>query len=97
MIHSERETLQLIDGILGKMKPVLREAFAMTYFDELSGRQASARLGVSTGTFKARLFRARREIMTQAERTIVSPKHRKNASSTESWKRKGLRSLPGLD
>src|SRR5712664_279970 len=37
MVHAERETLQLIDGILGKMKPVLRQAFTMTYFDELSG------------------------------------------------------------
>jgi RNA polymerase sigma factor (sigma-70 family) len=33
MIHAKRESLQLVDGILGKMKPVLRQAFTMTYFD----------------------------------------------------------------
>src|SRR3984893_9006261 len=42
MVHAERETLQFIDGILGKMKPVLRQALTMTYFDELSGPEACA-------------------------------------------------------
>ena len=97
MTHSERETLQLIDGILGKMKPMLRQAFTLTYFDELSGAEACAVLGVSSGTFKARLFRARRQLMAQAERTLVSPMHKTRASCPESWKRKGLRSMPGLD
>jgi hypothetical protein len=31
MIHAERETLQLIYERLGKLKPVLRQAFTMTY------------------------------------------------------------------
>ncbi len=76
MVHAERETLQLVDGILGKMKPVLRQAFAMTYFDELSGPEAGAVLGVSAGTFKARLFRARRQVMDQTERSLVAPIHK---------------------
>jgi RNA polymerase sigma-70 factor, ECF subfamily len=95
MIHSERETLQLIDGILGKMKPMLRQAFTLTYFDELSGAEACNVLGVSSGTFKARLFRARRQLMAQAERTLVTPMHKTQAPSSESWKPKGLRSVPG--
>ena len=72
MVHAERETLQLVDGILGKMKPVLRQAFTMTYFDELSGPEACAVLRVSAGTFKARLFRARRQVMDQTERSLVA-------------------------
>jgi RNA polymerase sigma-70 factor (ECF subfamily) len=71
MVHTERETFQVIDGILGKMKPVLRQAFTMTYFDELSRQQASAVLGVSAGTFKARLFRARRQVLDQSKRALV--------------------------
>jgi RNA polymerase sigma-70 factor (ECF subfamily) len=93
MVHAERETLQFIDGILGKMKPLLRQAFTMTYYDDLSGAEACARLGVSSGTFKARLFRARRQLLDQTERVLVTPMHKTPASSSESWKRKELRSF----
>jgi RNA polymerase sigma-70 factor, ECF subfamily len=73
MVHAERETLQFIDGILGKMKPMLRQAFTMTYFDELSGPEACAMLGVSAETFKARLFRARRQLLNQVQRALEIP------------------------
>jgi RNA polymerase sigma-70 factor (ECF subfamily) len=76
MVHREREALQLIDGILGKMKPALRQAFTMTYHDELSGPEACAVLGVSAATFKARLFRARRQVLHQTERALVAPIHK---------------------
>jgi RNA polymerase sigma-70 factor (ECF subfamily) len=81
MVHAERETLQFIGGILGKMKPVLRQAFTMTYFDELSGAEACALLGISAGTFKARLFRARRHLLHQAQRALVAPVRRPTPSS----------------
>ena len=81
MVHAERETLQVINEMLGKMKPVLRQAFTMTYYDELSGPEACARLGVSAGTFKARLFRARRQLLNQAQRALVAPIRRANPSS----------------
>jgi RNA polymerase sigma-70 factor (ECF subfamily) len=77
MVHAERETLQLIDGILGKMKPVLRQAFTMAYFDELSGPEACAMLGVSVGTFKARLFRAKRQVFGQTKRALWLPGKRR--------------------
>jgi RNA polymerase sigma-70 factor (ECF subfamily) len=83
MVHSERETFQLIDGILGKMKPVLRQAFTMTYYDELSGPEACAVLGVSAGTFKARLFRARRQVLEQTQRALVAPIHKTTLSASE--------------
>jgi RNA polymerase sigma-70 factor (ECF subfamily) len=77
MVHAERETLQVIDGILGKMKPVLRQAFTMAYFDELSGPEACAMLGVSVGTFKARLFRAKRQVFGQTKRALWLPGKRR--------------------
>jgi RNA polymerase sigma-70 factor, ECF subfamily len=83
MVHSERETLQLIDGILRKMKPVLRQAFTITYYDELSGPEACAVLGVSAGTFKARLFRARRQVLEQTQRALVAPIHKTTLSASE--------------
>jgi RNA polymerase sigma factor (sigma-70 family) len=72
-VYAEGETFQLIDVMLRKMSPVLRQAFTMTYYDEMSSREACALLGVSTGTFKSRVFRARRHLMAQAQRFFVSP------------------------
>jgi RNA polymerase sigma-70 factor, ECF subfamily len=88
MILAERETLQFIDEKLGELKPVLRQAFTMTYFDELSGPEASAMLGVSSGTFKARLFRAKRQIFDRTERALVAPVHTKTLSPLEFLERK---------
>jgi RNA polymerase sigma-70 factor, ECF subfamily len=74
--HAERETFDFINGILGKMKPILRQAFTMTYFDELSGQEACALLGISSVTFKARLFRARRVLLNQARQALLAPIHK---------------------
>ena len=84
MVHAERETLQLVDGVLGRMKPALRQAFTMTYYDELSGPEACAVLGVSAGTFKARLFRAKRQVFDQTELALVAPIHKKTLSALNS-------------
>ncbi len=81
MVHAERETFQFINGVLAKMTPALRQAFTMTYYDELSGREACALLGVPAGTFKARLFRARRQLLNQAQRDLVAPIRRAKPSS----------------
>jgi RNA polymerase sigma factor (sigma-70 family) len=78
--YAERETFDFINEILGKMKPALRQAFTMTYFDELSGQEACALLGIPSGTFKARLFRARREVLDQAHQALLAPIHKTTAS-----------------
>jgi RNA polymerase sigma-70 factor (ECF subfamily) len=73
MMYAEEETLQLIDILLGRMSPLLRQAFTMTYYQEMSNEEAGALLGVTTGTFKSRLFRARRHLMNQAPRSLLAP------------------------
>src|SRR5260370_30115268 len=40
MVCAEGETLQWIDVLLGKMSPALRQSFTMTYYDELTSREA---------------------------------------------------------
>jgi hypothetical protein len=45
----------------------------MTYYDEMSSREACALLGVSIGTFKSRVFRARRHLVALAQRSLVAP------------------------
>jgi RNA polymerase sigma-70 factor (ECF subfamily) len=82
--HVEREAFDLINGILGKMKPILRQAFTMTYFDELSGKEACALLGIAYSTFKARLLRARRELLNQAQRALRTPIQNEDLPACES-------------
>src|SRR5262249_47949492 len=66
MACAEGEAFHLIDGVLGRMTPAIRQAFRMTYYDEMSIREACSLLGVSTGTFKSRLFRAKRHLANEA-------------------------------
>src|SRR5260370_10529631 len=73
MVCAEGETLQLMDVLLGNMSPILRQSFTMTYYDELTSREACTVLGVSIGTFKSRIFRARRHLMHLAQRSLVAP------------------------
>ena len=73
MVCAERQTLQLIDDLLENMSPVLRQAFTLTHYYEISNAQAGALLGVTTGTFKSRLCRARQHLMIQAQRSLVAP------------------------
>jgi RNA polymerase sigma-70 factor, ECF subfamily len=76
MLCAEEETFQLIDSLLRKMSPILRQAFTMTYFDEMSTEEAGALLGVDRGTFKSRVFRARQILMKQAQRYLIAPMRR---------------------
>jgi RNA polymerase sigma-70 factor, ECF subfamily len=73
MVCAEGETFQLIDVLLGRMNPMLRQSFMMTYYDEMSNREACTLLGVSIGTFKSRVFRARRRLKALAQRSLVAP------------------------
>ena len=82
MAYAERETLEFINAALGKMRPSLRQAITMTYHDELSGQEACALLGVSAGTFKARLFRAKRQLLNRARRTSLTPVPKANRPSS---------------
>ena len=72
---AQEEILKWVDLLLGQMSPSLRQAFTMTYCEETSTKEAAALLGVSTGTFKSRLFRARLHLMKEAQRFTVAPFH----------------------
>ena len=65
------ETSRLINVLLEKMSPANRQAFTMTYYDEMSNQEAGASLGIPIGTFKSRLSRARQHLMSQAHNFLV--------------------------
>jgi len=70
---AEAETFRSIDQRLRKMRPLLRQAFTMAYYDELSFEEAGAVLGVTSGTFKSRVFRARQHLIRNTQRSLVAP------------------------
>jgi RNA polymerase sigma-70 factor, ECF subfamily len=84
MVYKEEETRKLIDAVVAKMSPILQQAFAMTYYDELSSAQAGASLGIAAGTFKARLFRARRYLAAQAHLFLMAPSRNATANDKQS-------------
>jgi RNA polymerase sigma-70 factor, ECF subfamily len=67
------EASQMINILLEKMSPMNRQAFTMTYYDEMSNEEAGALLGIPKGTFKSRLSRARQHLMDQVHSYLVAP------------------------
>jgi RNA polymerase sigma factor (sigma-70 family) len=67
MVYKEEETRKLIDALLAKINPILQQAFAMTYYEDMSNEEAGASLGIAAGRLKSRLFRARQHLMAQAQ------------------------------
>ena len=68
VVCSGKESFGLVQDELEKMPPALQQALAMTYYDEMSSREACSLLGVSVGTFKSRLFRAKRQLWNRTDR-----------------------------
>jgi RNA polymerase sigma-70 factor (ECF subfamily) len=70
---SRTESYEILEAHLKKLKPFLQEALVTMYYDELSVTEASSTLGVSPGTYKARLFRGRRLLQQRANAINGSP------------------------
>jgi RNA polymerase sigma-70 factor, ECF subfamily len=71
-VYLREQTAQYFHALVEKLSPTLREAFTLTYYKELSCVEAAAQLGVKPTTFKARLFRARHDLINQATRCLVA-------------------------
>jgi RNA polymerase sigma-70 factor (ECF subfamily) len=68
---AKTEELGVIHEASAQLKARLREAFSMFYENAMTVREARDLVGVSTGTFKARLFRARRQVISEARHALV--------------------------
>jgi RNA polymerase sigma-70 factor, ECF subfamily len=78
---SRTESYEFLEVHLNKLNPLLREAVVTTYYDELSVTEASSAIGVSLGTYKARLFRGRRLLQQRAiSRERVNSRQTKQAN-----------------
>jgi RNA polymerase sigma-70 factor, ECF subfamily len=68
LAYSRAESYEILEAHLKELNLLLREAVVTTYYDELSVTEASSAVGVSPGTYKTRLFRARRLLQQRASR-----------------------------
>lgn len=71
MCWAKSEALGLIEELTAQLKPRLRAAFLMYYGNDMSVSEARAMAGVSVSTFKARLFRARCQVIREAKRALL--------------------------
>src|SRR5215469_9778653 len=71
MCWAKSEALGLIEELTAQLKPSLRAAFLMYYGNDVSVSEACVMAGVSVSTFKARLFRARCQVIREAKRALV--------------------------
>ena len=87
---AKAEALSLIEELTAQLRPQLRQAFSTYYGEDMSVCQARLAAGVSTSTFKARLFRARHQVISRAKRALVlRPQKRVSdgfSLSAVSWK-----------
>jgi RNA polymerase sigma factor (sigma-70 family) len=60
--YLQTEKTQILSAALRKLRPGARKAIELRELAELSNRDTAARLGVSIGTLKARVFHARRKL-----------------------------------
>ena len=81
-VYLREQTFQYFHALVEKMSPVLREAFMLTYYKELSCVEAAAQLGVKPTTFKARLFRARQHLINQVTRSSIASSRDKATRSS---------------
>jgi RNA polymerase sigma factor (sigma-70 family) len=80
LAYSRAQSYEILDAHLNELNPLLREAVVTTYYGELSITEASSALGISPGTYKARLFRGRRLLHERAiSATRVSSHQTKEA------------------
>jgi len=80
MCCAKTEELRVIHEVSTQLKPRLREAFSMFYRNAMTVREARGVVGISTGTFKARLFRARRQVISEARHALVRRPQKEGAA-----------------
>lgn len=71
MYCAKTEAIGLMEELTAQLKPRLQEAFLMYYGNDMSVSQVHAMAGVSVSTFKARLFRARHQVISETKRALA--------------------------
>ena len=77
----QREKTEILSAAMRQLGPGLRKTIELRELGELSNRDTAAHLGVSIGTVKARVFRARRKLAKALRRHMRPRRVSRNGSS----------------
>src|SRR5580704_7669195 len=77
----QTEKTQILSAAMRQLGPGLRKTIELRELGELSNRDTAAHLGVSVGTVKARVFRARRKLAKALRRHMRPHRVSRNGSS----------------
>jgi RNA polymerase sigma factor (sigma-70 family) len=77
----QREKTEILSAAMRQLGPGLRKTIELRELGELSNRDTAAHLGVSIGTVKTRVFRARKELAKALRHHMRPPRVSRNGSS----------------
>jgi RNA polymerase sigma-70 factor (ECF subfamily) len=72
-LAAQSETLQLVESLLHNASPALTDAFKLKLYEDVSAEEGARHFGVSSGTFKSRVFRARRHLRARGRYALIAP------------------------
>jgi RNA polymerase sigma-70 factor (ECF subfamily) len=72
-ICAESETFRMVENLLRSASPGITAAFKLNLYDDVSAEEGAQHLGISAGTFKSRVFRARRHLRTRGRYALIAP------------------------
>jgi len=79
-ILRQKQARENLERVLEMLPLRLRVAFRLVVFEGLTIAEAANSLGIPEGTLKARVFRARRQVMTIMRRALQSPRTNRTAA-----------------
>jgi RNA polymerase sigma-70 factor, ECF subfamily len=77
----QRERTHILSAAMRQLRPGMRKAIELRELGELSNRDTAARMGVSIGTVKARVFQARRKLAKALRRQMRPRRTSRNGIS----------------
>jgi RNA polymerase sigma factor (sigma-70 family) len=78
---SRKERARILFAAMRQLRPGMRRAIHLREMEELSARETAARMRVSVGTVKARVFRARKQLGKALSRCMESHRISRNSFS----------------
>src|SRR4029077_3629199 len=79
--YLRRERAQILSETLRNLRPGMRKAIELRELAELSTEETAARMGLSVGAVKARLFHGRKKLRERLQPYMTSPRTFERGSS----------------
>jgi RNA polymerase sigma-70 factor, ECF subfamily len=72
-LYAEAETFKMVDDLLHTASPLISDAFRLKLYDDVSAEAGAKHLGITSNTFKSRVFRARKHLRARGKHSLIAP------------------------